>query len=159
MARDAAEQRAVRRSTDCGSSVPLASEKSAQGEEMGRRRSEKECKTIPYEKMRDDRSRRSECTEPNNAVSFAERAESSSESAGSRKMHLRAANSEINVCFAVIEVADSLPLQRGLIKKYNKYSSTGVLRHVTVPSDGMGNKAISCGVVRSAEPLRVWALD
>lgn len=99
--RGEAGRKLVNGSANCGSLSISASEKSWQGEEVGRSGSRRD---LPYGELRGDGSERSGCREPDFDVSFARRTESSLDSASSRRVQGRVIYSEKNFSVAVIEL-------------------------------------------------------
>lgn len=89
---------------DSRSSLSSASEGNGDPEEVGPSRSVEEGKDLPYGEMSSARSRRSECREPDIAVNFVRRAESSSYSGSSSRLYVHVSYSEKSFRIAVMEV-------------------------------------------------------
>lgn len=90
-ARGGPDQRVLRGSAECGEFSSSALERSKRVGRMRRSRNVGGERDVPCGKVRADASRGSGCHEPDIGVSFARRAESSSNSARSRRVHDRVA--------------------------------------------------------------------
>lgn len=108
-------------------------------------------RNVPYEELRDARSRRGGFREPDTGTTLARRAESSSSSASSRIVHGRVTYSKISVSVQVIEVTSLSSWQDYLTTKWNEFAWTGFPKIVIVQSGWVGKKAEDFVIVGSLE--------
>lgn len=86
-------------------------------EEVGRSGNVAEGSSFPNREVRDDGSRRNECSAPDTAASFARRAENPSDSGRARRVHGPVTNSGKNFPVAVIGVTISSTWQENSTTK------------------------------------------
>lgn len=119
-ARDTAARRVVGGSADCGSSLLSALKGNGEKEVVGRSKSVRRRRDLSYGQVSGVGSRRSECRDPDAAVSSVGRAENSLDSGSSRKVHGLVTNSEKVVFIAVMKATSSFTWQEDFATKLNE---------------------------------------